>query len=198
MLIILNNLRSSQNVGAIFRTAEAAGCEKIYCCGITPSPLDRFSRPNARLLKASLGAEKYLGWEKIKSATRLIKELKKQNYQILALEQDKKSISLFDFDISLSQTLRRHCEEPRAYGGRRAFARWSAPARKRGNLERGESKNNRVTAKNFALVLGNEVNGLPRSILNRADEILEIPMAGRKESLNAAVAFGIMVFWLIH
>lgn len=189
MIVILNNLRSSQNVGAIFRTAEAAGCEKIYCCGITPAPLDRFGRPNSRLLKASLGAEKYLAWEKIKSATKLIDELKKQGYQILVLEQDKKSVSLFDFGV---------CCCPRAHEGRRAFARWSASARKRGNLECGESENHRASAQNFVLILGNEINGLPRAILNRADKILEIPMAGRKESLNVAVAFGIAIFWLMH
>ena len=49
----------------------------------------------------------------------------------------------------------------------------------------------------FALVLGSEVRGLPKSILDRADKILEIPMAGKKESLNVAVAFGIVIFRLI-
>lgn len=48
----------------------------------------------------------------------------------------------------------------------------------------------------IALVLGGEVKGLPQSILNRADKILEIPMQGRKESLNVSVAFGIIVFYL--
>lgn len=168
MIIALNNLRSSQNVGAIFRTAEAAGCDKIYCCGITPSPLDRFGRPNSRLLKASLGAEKYLSWEKFKSATKLIDALKKQGYQILALEQDKKSVSLFDFKTEV----RRKSD---------VLSRFHA-----------------TSTKNFTLILGNEINGLPRSILNRADKILEIPMAGRKESLNVAVSFGIAVFWLCH
>jgi len=174
MIVILNNLRSSQNVGAIFRTAEAAGCEKIYCCGITPAPLDRFGRPNSRLLKASLGAEKYLDWEKVKSATKLIDELKKQGHQILALEQDKKSVSLFDF---------------------KAGVRFKAEVRRKSDIL---SRFHATSMKNFVLVLGNEVNGLPRSILNRADKILEIPMRGRKESLNVAVAFGITIFWLGH
>lgn len=49
----------------------------------------------------------------------------------------------------------------------------------------------------FCLVLGNEVRGLSESILKRADKVLEIPMAGRKESLNVAVAFGIVIFNLI-
>jgi len=167
MFVVLNNLRSSQNVGAIFRTAEAVGCEKIYLCGITPAPLDRFGRPNSRLLKASLGAEKYLDWEKVKSATKLIDELKKQGHQILALEQDKKSVSLFDILCHSRES--RRC--PAGYGN---------------------------PLPNFALILGNEVNGLPRSILNRADKILEIPMAGRKESLNVAVSFGIAIFHLCY
>ncbi|MDP3740780.1 MAG: TrmH family RNA methyltransferase, partial [bacterium] len=50
----------------------------------------------------------------------------------------------------------------------------------------------------IALVVGNETHGLPRSVLKCSDKILEIPMRGRKESLNVAVAFGIVVFHLIH
>jgi tRNA G18 (ribose-2'-O)-methylase SpoU len=50
----------------------------------------------------------------------------------------------------------------------------------------------------FALIVGNEVRGLPPAILNRCNKILEIPMRGKKESLNVAVAFGIVVFRLVH
>jgi len=55
----------------------------------------------------------------------------------------------------------------------------------------------RESRKKIALVLGNEIKGLPCSVLNRADKILEIPMKGKKESLNVAVAFGIVVFHLL-
>jgi len=157
MIVILYNIRSLHNVGSIFRTADAAGVEKIYLCGITPAPIDEFGRPRLQLTKVSLGAEKYVKWEKVKSATRLIDKLKKENYKIFAIEQNKKSIPYYKVKI-FSNRLR---SRPRV-----------------------------------ALVLGNEVKGLPLSILKRADKILEIPMYGKKESLNVAVAFGIVVFHL--
>jgi len=157
MVVILYNIRSLHNVGSIFRTADAAGIEKIYLCGITPGPIDVFGRPRQQLTKVSLGAEKYVKWEKIKSATRIIDKLKKDNYKIFAIEQNKKSI--------LYSNIRR-------------------------------SSNLRVGR--LALVLGNEIKGLPTSILKRADKILEIPMKGKKESLNVAVAFGIVVYHFLH
>lgn len=190
MIVILNNLRGSQNVGSIFRTAEAAGCSKIYLCGITPAPIDRFGRPNSKLLKVSLGAEKYLTWEQVKSTTKLIDELKKQGYQILALEQAPNAISLFDFkaEVRRKPDIGLTSESLLCKSTITPF-RVSVPTL---------SNLHATSIKNFALVLGNEIKGLPRSILNRADKILEIPMAGRKESLNVAVAFGIAVFRLQH
>ena len=99
MVVILHNLRSSYNVGSIFRTSDAAGVEKIYLCGITPSPTDRFGNVNKKLIKVSLGAEKNVPFERAKSTTRLISRLKKEGYQILALEQSKNSQSIFKFKI---------------------------------------------------------------------------------------------------
>ena len=142
-------------MGSIFRTADAAGCEKIYLCGITPAPLDVFGKLRPQLTKVSLGAEKYVEWEKVKSASRLIDKLKKDKYKIFAVEQSKKSIPY-------------------------------------SNIKR--SSNLRVGR--LVLVLGNEIKGLPAPILKRADKILEIPMKGEKESLNVAVAFGIVIFHL--
>ncbi len=155
MVVILYNIRSLHNVGSIFRTADAAGVEKIYLCGITPAPIDAFSKPRQPLTKVSLGAEKYVAWEKTKSATKLIKKLKKQDYKILAIEQSKKSIPYHNKIHLLTSDTNR-----------------------------------------FVLVLGSEIKGLPKPILNTADKILEIPMRGKKESLNVAVTFGIVAFHL--
>ena len=94
MVVVLHNIRSMHNVGSIFRTADAVGCEKIYLCGITPSPLDRFGRSNGKLLKVSLGAEKYVDWRHYSSVARAIDELKAGGYAIFAVEQNKKSTSL--------------------------------------------------------------------------------------------------------
>ena len=165
MIAILHNIRSLHNVGSIFRTADAAGVEKIYLTGITPGPVDVFGRLRQQLTKVSLGAEKYVEWEKVGSAsspqatTRLIDKLRRDGYKILAIEQNKKSIPYYRIHLSFRRSSNRQVK--------------------------------------IALVFGNEIKGLPLSILKRADKILEIPMKGRKESLNVAVAFGIIVFHII-
>ena len=91
-ILILNDIRSTQNVGAMFRTADAAGITKIYLVGYTPAPLDRFGRKRGDIAKSALGAEEFVEWESVKSITPLISKLKKLGYQIIAIEQDEKSI----------------------------------------------------------------------------------------------------------
>src|SRR3989338_5672008 len=72
VVAVLHNIRSIYNVGSIFRTADGAGVGKIYLCGITPSPVDRFGKFIPQFSKVSLGAEKHLGWEKIKSTVAVL------------------------------------------------------------------------------------------------------------------------------
>lgn len=151
VVLILHNLRSAHNVGAIFRTAEAIGVQKIYLTGYTPAPLDEFKRPNKEISKTALGAEQYVAWEKVVSLPKLLKELSIDNYQLVALEQAKNSL---------------------------------------------DYRQLKLTAKT-AIIVGNEVTGLTPAILKHCDLIAEIPMRGRKESLNVAVATGIALFhWL--
>ena len=152
MILVLDNIRSSHNVGSIFRTADALGTEKIYLCGITAAPFDRFNNPNQKLSKVSLGAEKSVLWEKVFSASSLIKKLKKEGFIIASIEQSKNSIDY--------------------------------------------RKIGKKNLKKLALVLGSETKGISRAILKLSDYILEIPMKGKKESLNVAVAFGIVGFSL--
>jgi 23S rRNA (guanosine2251-2'-O)-methyltransferase len=85
--LILHDIRSAENVGAIFRTADGVGVDKIYLSGYTPAPLDRFGRPVAKISKAALGAEQEVAWEKVMSPMVLIKELKAAGVMIVALEQ---------------------------------------------------------------------------------------------------------------
>ena len=92
-MVILHNIRSAENVGAMFRTCDAAGIEKIYLTGYTPAPIDRFGRKRKDIAKSALGAEEYVGWEQKKSLLALIANLKKRNYQIIAIEQDEDSIN---------------------------------------------------------------------------------------------------------
>jgi 23S rRNA (guanosine2251-2'-O)-methyltransferase len=90
--ILLHNIRSTHNVGAIFRTADATGVGKIYLSGYTPAPVDRFGRDRSDISKASLGAEKTVEWESVVDVMELIKNLKKQDYYICGIEQDSKSV----------------------------------------------------------------------------------------------------------
>jgi 23S rRNA (guanosine2251-2'-O)-methyltransferase len=152
IVVILHDIRSAHNVGSIFRTADAVGVEKIYLCGITPSPIDRFKEVRPDFAKVALGAEQYVQWESVKTTAAAIKLLKKDGFQIFALEQSKRSTPYYTAIVT---------------------------------------KDSRV-----AIIVGNEVKGLPPSLLKTADRILEIPMMGKKESLNVSVAFGVLAFGL--
>ncbi|MFA6416058.1 MAG: TrmH family RNA methyltransferase [Candidatus Paceibacterota bacterium] len=90
--LILHNIRSSHNVGAIFRTADGAGVSKIYLTGYTPKPIDQFGRPDKALAKTALGAEKTIAWQYLASASTLINKLKKSGTEIIALEQAPDSV----------------------------------------------------------------------------------------------------------
>ena len=85
--LILHNIRSVQNVGSIFRTADAAGVDKIYLTGYTPAPVDRFGRERNDIAKTALGAQKNIQWEYAKTVTSIINKLKKEGVEIIAVEQ---------------------------------------------------------------------------------------------------------------
>jgi tRNA G18 (ribose-2'-O)-methylase SpoU len=84
------------NVGSIFRTADAAGVSKIYLCGYTPAPLDRFNRPVPDIAKVALGAEKSVPWEQ-REIVELITALKAEGVAVVAVEQAENSIPHTDF-----------------------------------------------------------------------------------------------------
>jgi tRNA G18 (ribose-2'-O)-methylase SpoU len=148
VVLILHNIRSAFNVGSLFRTSDACGVSHVYLCGYTPSPVDRFSREQKAIAKVALGAEKFIPWTYRESIERLVSDLKKKGYDILALEQSKKSIAYDKFKLS----------------------------------------------KKTALVVGSEVDGIEAYLLEKCHSIIEIPMRGKKESLNVAVATGIALF----
>jgi len=142
-IVILENIRSLHNVGSLLRTCDGAGWDKVFLCGYTGCPPDR------RIEKVSLGAENFLPWEKANSALEVCKKLKKEGFEILALEQTAKSENIFSAKFS---------------------------------------------QKKIALVLGNEVEGVSQEVLDFADRHLEIPMHGKKSSLNVAVAGGVAMY----
>ncbi len=149
--LFLDNIRSTHNVGSIFRTAETIGISKVYCVGTTPMPLDRFGRKRKDIAKVSLGAEEMIESEHIENGITLIKKLKKEGFKIIALEQDAKAV---------------------------------------------DYKKIRAKGKTL-IILGNEIGGVSKKLLKMADTIIEIPLKGKKESLNVSVATGIALFRLL-
>ncbi len=89
--IILDNIRSAHNVGSIFRTSDAFMIEKIFLCGITASP------PNKEILKAALGATESVEWEHLSSSREAVELCKKENYQIICIEQTSESVALNNY-----------------------------------------------------------------------------------------------------
>jgi len=81
LIIILDNVRSLNNIGSVFRTADAFLIEKIYLCGITATP------PHKDIRKTALGSTDSVAWEYRKNTVELIDELKSQKYTVVALEQ---------------------------------------------------------------------------------------------------------------
>jgi len=154
--IILDNIRSAHNVGSIFRSSDGAGVEKIYLIGPTPTPVDRFGRPQPEIVKTSLGASESMPWEHIgdagsesvSEALSLIATLQADGFMVVAVEQVPHSVSVYDF----------------------------------------------MVPDKVVYIMGAEVEGVHQELIDAADAVVEIPMAGMKESLNVSVSAGIVLF----
>ena len=180
IVVVLNNVRSVYNVGSVFRTCDAAlirpratdgqaGVKKIYLVGVTPTPLDRFGKFRKDFSKVALGAEKTVEWEYFKNFGAAYKKLRSASgrTEILAVEQDKRSVPYYTISRSRNSVVKK-----------------VAPV-------------SRETRDKCALIFGEETKGLSKPVLDKCDKILEIPMRGRKESLNVSVAAGIVIYSLI-
>ena len=121
--ILLHNIRSAHNVGAIFRTADAAGVTKIFLSGYTPTPIDRFKRPQKEIAKTALGAETYIPWEYAKTAAPVIRKMRAEGYAVVGIEQDARAkdyrtsslsvptLFIFGNEVrGISHTLRKECD----------------------------------------------------------------------------------------
>ncbi len=97
VVVLVHDIRSTHNVGSIFRTSDAVGVKKIYLSGFSPAPVDKFSRPRKDIAKVSLGAEKTIPWECIDDPEKLIKKYKKSGFEIVGLEQSERSIDYKKF-----------------------------------------------------------------------------------------------------
>ena len=89
--VLLHNIRSSHNVGSIFRTSDGVGVTRVYLSGYSPKPVDRFKRPNKEIAKTALGAECAIEWEYIDSFEETITSLKAEGFAVIGLEQDARS-----------------------------------------------------------------------------------------------------------
>jgi tRNA G18 (ribose-2'-O)-methylase SpoU len=88
LAVICHNVRSAWNVGSIFRSADGVGVVKVYLTGYTPVP------PHVGISKTALGAEVFVPWQKFSQIDSAIKKLREAGYEIVALEQDEKSVPL--------------------------------------------------------------------------------------------------------
>ncbi len=156
IIVIAHNIRSTHNVGAIFRTAEGFGVKKIILSGYTPYPklpndtrLPHIAEKlHTQIHKTALGAEALVPFEYQEIPN--IDALRAADYRIAGLEQDPASIELPNY---------------------------KAPEK-------------------IALLLGEEVHGIPKDLLQYCEDIIEIPMVGEKESFNVSIAAGIALYQL--
>lgn len=160
VILIANNIRSSHNVGALFRLCDGLGVNELILVGITPYPkfngdkrLPHLSKKiTNQINKTALGAENSVKWTYQQSLSDAVSELKNKGYEIVALEQDKKSILINEYKPT----------------------------------------------SNIALIVGNEVSGLTQDELKLVDNIIEIPMHGKKESHNVVTASSIATYHLLN
>ncbi|MDA3878800.1 MAG: RNA methyltransferase [Prolixibacteraceae bacterium] len=99
VIVVLDNIRSCNNIGSVFRTSDAFLIESIFLCGYTATP------PNKDIHKTALDAEKSVNWKYYKETTEAISELKKYGYKVYAIEQVDKSILLPDFSPAADEKI---------------------------------------------------------------------------------------------
>lgn len=93
IIVILDNIRSLNNIGSVFRTSDAFLIEKIYLCGITATP------PHKEIHKTALGATESVEWEFVEDTLSLVKKLQSEGILVASVEQAENSILLDDFDV---------------------------------------------------------------------------------------------------
>ena len=91
LIVVLDNIRSLNNIGSVFRTSDAFLIEKVYLCGICATP------PNKDIHKTALGATESVAWEYVEDTLTLVEKLKAENVKVLAIEQAENSTKLNTF-----------------------------------------------------------------------------------------------------
>ncbi len=99
VVVVLDNIRSLNNIGSVFRTADAFAIESIHLCGITAQP------PHREINKTALGATESVEWQYFKNTEASISQLKSEGYQIYSVEQAENSILLNAFQIAKNEKI---------------------------------------------------------------------------------------------
>lgn len=97
LILILDDVRSLNNIGSVFRTADAFLIEKIYLCGITATP------PNKEINKTALGATETVNWEYIEDVVSVIEKLRSNQTKVFAIEQVENATFLQDFKVNSNE-----------------------------------------------------------------------------------------------
>ena len=168
LTVVLDNVRSQNNIGSVFRTADAFRVEHIALCGICSTP------PHREIHKTALGAEESVAWSYHEDTAECVRVLKEQGYKVYAVEQVDDSIKL---GTQASRLLGLGAQASRLH----ATGTVAHP-------EAGE------TPAHLAIILGNEIEGVQEGILPLCDGCLEIPQYGTKHSLNVSCAAAIVIW----
>ena len=99
LIVILDNIRSLNNIGSVFRTSDAFVIEKIYLCGITAQP------PHKEIHKTALGATESVDWEYKEDTVSLVSDLKKSGFIIASIEQAENSTMLQNFEVDSNKKI---------------------------------------------------------------------------------------------
>lgn len=171
IVVVLDNVRSAHNVGSVFRSADSFKVDRMVLCGICPTP------PSAEIHKSALGAEDSVPWTHEQRTEDAVRKLREEGYAIVSVEQTVHSIKLDRF-------------EP--YGDMGGYGTSGDNINKDKDIA-SESGHGGMRKK-YALVFGNEVDGVSQEVVDMSDFALEIPQFGTKHSLNISVSAGV-VLW---
>lgn len=168
IVVVLDNVRSAHNVGSVFRTSDSFKVDKVFLCGICPVP------PSAEIHKSGLGAEDSVGWEYCEDTMVAVERLRDEGYTIVSVEQTVNSVKLDRF--------RPYATQGSAAGTSQEIAAETSIAP--------------IPSKKYALIFGNEVDGVSQEVVDASDFSLEIPQFGMKHSLNISVSAGVVLWHL--
>lgn len=183
LIIILDNIRSLNNIGSVFRTCDAFRVEAIYLCGISATP------PSAEIHKTALGAEESVAWQYFEDTHEAVRQLQQRGYKVMAIEQCQGSVMLDQWQPSYKVEKFERFESLK--GTPQTLQTLQTPE----TPETPETlKPETPPYQGYAVVMGNEVKGVQQSVVDMCDGCIEIPQYGTKHSLNVSVTTGIVIW----